>query len=116
MPRFFFAYRNYPMKKVYSAANVPEAYLVRDQLQHAGIEARVLNEHAIGALGDMPLASAYPQVWIERDHQSHHARQIIAEYESQRTDSQARHCFKCGESSPGQFDLCWNCAEPLRPT
>ncbi len=103
------------MKKIYTAANVPEAYLVRNLLQQAGIEALILNEHAIGALGDVPLASAYPQVWIDRDHQAHHARQVIDAYETSRSDSAARHCLRCGEVSPGQFDLCWNCTAPLGP-
>ncbi|MBL8521915.1 MAG: DUF2007 domain-containing protein [Betaproteobacteria bacterium] len=101
------------MKKIYAAANVPEAYLVRNLLINAGIEALILNEHSIGALGDVPLASAYPQVWIERDHQSDHARQLIDEYESRRSDARTQRCMKCGEDSPGPFDLCWNCAEPF---
>jgi hypothetical protein len=101
------------MKKIYTAANIPEAYLVRDLLQNAGVGARILNEHAIGALGDVPMACAYPQVWIERDHQEHHARQVIDDYESSRRDERVRVCTRCGESSPGPFDLCWNCAAPF---
>jgi hypothetical protein len=101
------------MKKVYAAANIPEAYLVRDLLINAGVESRILNEHASGALGDVPMESAYPQVWIERDHQEHHARQIIDRYESSRRDQRVRTCARCGESSPGPFDVCWNCAEPF---
>lgn len=98
------------MKQVYAAANVTEAYLVRDLLANAGIVSRIFNEHAMGALGDVPMGSAYPQVWIERDHQEHHARQVIDEYESRRRDDRVHVCLRCGESSPGPFDSCWNCS------
>ncbi|HEX4858371.1 MAG TPA: DUF2007 domain-containing protein [Usitatibacteraceae bacterium] len=101
------------MKKIYAATNLPEAYLVRDLLGNAGVVATILNEHAMSALGEVPVASAYPQVWIERDHQEGHARQVIAEYESRRKDETLRVCGKCGESSPGQFELCWNCSTPF---
>jgi Putative prokaryotic signal transducing protein len=113
VPRFFFAVKSASMKKIYSAANLPDAYMVRDLLRRAGIDARILNEHANAALGEMPMASAYPQVWIEQDHQGTHARQVIDEFEKHTVEGAGRICGKCGESSPGVFEICWNCSAPL---
>ena len=100
------------MKKIYVAGNLPEAYLVRDLLLQAGVAARVLNEHAAGALGELAMNSTYPQVWITQEHQLAHARALIADYE-RRPLSEAKFCAQCGENNPGEFDLCWSCGATL---
>ena len=101
------------MKRVYTAANLAEAHLVRDLLQQAGVAVHVFNEYAMAAMGDVPMGSAYPQVWISQLHQETHARSVIAEYEKRPLQTAVKNCFACGESSPGEFELCWNCGEPL---
>ena len=57
------------MKKIYSAATLPDAHLVRGLLGQAGIEAKVFNEKLQGGMGEIPFTHAYPEVWIidERD-------------------------------------------------
>ena len=101
------------MKRIYTAQNLPEAYLVRDLLTRAGVAAHVFNEHAMAAMGELALGSAYPQVWITQEHQEQHARAVIADYESRPASTSTRNCFSCGEQNPAEFDLCWNCAAPL---
>lgn len=101
------------MKKIYAAANVPEAYIVRDLLLHAGIAARILNEHAMSAMGEVPLGSAYPQIWIVQDHQEQHARSVLREYEQRANASGPRPCERCAEENPAGFELCWNCGVTL---
>ena len=101
------------MKRIYSAANLPEAYLVRDLLAHEGIAAHIFNENAIGALGDLPMAAAAPQVWITQQHQEQHARAIIARFELRVPDNASQQCSACNETNPGGFELCWNCNAAL---
>ena len=101
------------MKRVYTAANLAEAHLVRDLLQQAGVAVHVFNEYAMAAMGDVPMGSAYPQVWISQLHQEQHARSVISEYEKRPLQTAVKNCFACGEASPGEFELCWNCGEPL---
>lgn len=101
------------MKRIYTAANLPDAHLVRDLLQHAGIPAHIFNSHAMGALGDLPMGSAHPQVWITQLHQEAQARAVIAKYADRATVSVARACGTCQESNPGEFELCWNCGAEL---
>ena len=85
------------MKKIYSALNLAEAYLVRDLLMRAGVAAHVFNEHAMAAMGELALGSAYPQVWIVQLHQEHHARSVIADYETRPASTMVKTCAGCGE-------------------
>ena len=101
------------MKRIYNAANLPEAYLVRDLLVQAGVAAHVFNEHAMAAMGEVPFMSAYPQVWIAQLHQEQHARSVIAEFEKRPTHVAARICQACSENNPGGFEICWSCGAGL---
>ena len=101
------------MKRIYTAANLADAHLVRDLLQQAGIATHLFNEYAMAALGEVPMGSAYPQLWITQLHQERHARAVIADYEKRSPQTSVKHCFACGEISPGEFELCWNCGAAL---
>ena len=101
------------MKRIYTASNLPDAHLVRNMLEQAGIPAHIFNANAIGALGDLPMSASYPQVWIAQLHQETHARSIVAEYSRVAEPVEAKLCGACLESSPGEFELCWNCGGVL---
>ncbi len=101
------------MLKLYSAADLQEAYLILHQLNLAGIDARILNEHAQGALGEIPFTHAYPEVWLVDDADESRARKILADYESRGSMSATRECIACGESSPEGFEVCWHCGAPI---
>lgn len=101
------------MKRVYTASNLPDAHIVRDLLAHAGVPAHIFNANAMGALGDLPMSSAYPQVWITQLHQEQHARAVIAHYQRQETVTANKYCASCTEANPGEFDICWNCNATL---
>ena len=97
------------MKRIYTASNLPDAHLVRNMLEQAGIPAHIFNANAMGALGDLPMSAAYPQVWIAQLHQEAHARSVVAEYSRAAEPVEAKTCGACHEPSPGEFELCWNC-------
>lgn len=101
------------MKRIYTAVNLAEAYLVRDLLTHSGVVSHVFNQHAMAAMGELAPSSAYPQVWIAQEHQEQHARSVIADYETRPASTTTRPCFSCGEQNPDEFELCWNCSAPL---
>ena len=94
------------MRRVYQAAHLPEAYLVRDRLRAEGIAAEVYNEHAAGALGEIPFTHAYPEVWVA-DADWARARRLLAAPPA--GAGAAWTCARCGEDNPGSFDLCWHC-------
>ena len=86
---------------------------MRYLLQHAGIAVHICNEYAKAALSEVPMGSAYPQLWISQLHQEQHARAVNADYEQRPAQTTTKHCCACGETDPGEFELCWNCGAAL---
>jgi hypothetical protein len=101
------------MVRIYSAATLPDAHLVRGLLGQAGIEATVFNENLQGGLGEIPFTHAYPEVWIVDERDLHRAREVIRQIEQPAPGSGAAICPRCREGSPGHFQVCWNCGETL---
>lgn len=101
------------MQQLYSAGSLSEAYLLRGLLVRAGIEARVLNEFAGGALGELPFAEVTPSIWIEEERDFARARQIVESYENAVSVPGTTRCRNCGEESPNDFTICWNCQQPM---
>jgi hypothetical protein len=100
------------MKRVYTAPNLPDAHLLRELLQQAGIAAHVFNENAASLIGLVPITTAQPQVWIAQVHQEQHAKNVIADYQNRRAVATTWQCVQCTETNPGEFDVCWNCGQP----
>jgi Putative prokaryotic signal transducing protein len=101
------------MKKIYSAANLMEAQLMLDLLGHAGIEARLFNEHAQGGLGDIPFSQAYPEVWIMNDQEFERGKRLVSDYENSPLETGTVICSACAEENPRNFELCWHCGAGL---
>jgi hypothetical protein len=101
------------MIKIYSAANLPDAYLLAGLLGSEGIKARVLNANAHGGLGEIPVACTYPEIWIENPRDVERTRKIIERFEGPASSSASLVCRQCGEDNPTGFELCWNCLLPL---
>jgi hypothetical protein len=97
------------MKRLYAASNLPEAHLLRHLLWQAGIDARVHNENLSAALGEIPFPEVYPEIWIARDRDLLRATEILREYEGTAPDGISVNCARCGEESPPNFQICWNC-------
>lgn len=97
------------MKRAYTALNLPDAQLMADLLGREGIRARVFNQNAAGALGELPVDSAQPQVWVEDDHRLDEARRLIETFQTANIRSAPWTCRECNESNPDTFETCWNC-------
>ncbi len=109
------------MKRVYNAANLPDAHIVAGHLAGRGIRVRILNANASGAMGELPVDAAAPQLWVEDPRDEARAREAIEELHAQ-ASGPARRCPSCGEENPPAFDLCWSCGsglerpdDPVRP-
>lgn len=101
------------MRRLYDAADLPQAQLLIDRLAAAGIPARLFNENAQGGLGEIPFIAAYPQVWIEDEADWARARAVVERFERPVEPAPARRCPACGEENPGEFELCWSCGAVL---
>ncbi len=101
------------MFRFYVARQRYDAYLVADRLNQAGIRAHVFNEHTSSIVGDVPPDVAQPQVWLERECDRERAQVLLHSIEADGAAGGIRHCNVCGEDSPANFDLCWNCGRDL---
>jgi len=97
------------MKRVYSATNLQEAYLIAGLLQQSRIEVTIENENLQGAVGEIPFTHAYPEVHLVDERDEVLAKKIIAEYENSQTHLETIKCPRCGEENPANFSSCWAC-------
>ena len=100
------------MKRLCSTANLPEAHLLAGWLTQRGIRVRILNANAAGAMGEIPMDAAAPQIWLENPLEESRARAAIDEFRAP-ASGPARICPACGEENPPAFDLCWSCGKGL---
>ncbi len=98
------------MRAVYQASSLHEAQLLVDRLHELGIESYVKNEHLQGALGELPL-SLHPVICVVRDADYSRAREAAWDFEqaNRQDPGPDRRCSQCGETSPGNFQVCWKC-------
>ena len=101
------------MIRFYIARQRYDAWLVADRLNQAGIRAHVFNQHASSIVGDVPPEVAQPQVWLERECDRERAEIVLRDFETAGQAGGDLACRSCGESSPSNFDLCWNCGSSL---
>ncbi|MEQ1883039.1 MAG: DUF2007 domain-containing protein [Burkholderiales bacterium] len=102
------------MKKIYSAATLIEAHLVRDLLGHAGIDAMVLNENLQSIVGEIPVNQAGPEVWISNQREVRQALEVVRRMQSPVGAQAAIFCPGCHEENPRNFELCWKCLAELQ--
>jgi hypothetical protein len=100
------------VKRLYDALNRIDAFLLRDRLLHANIEAHVFNHHMEGVSGDVPFGVAGPQVWVD-DEDHDRARDVLAAFEAERRRTGSVACRHCGEENPATFELCWKCGAAI---
>jgi hypothetical protein len=77
-----------------------------------GIRVRILNANASGAIGELPVDAAAPQLWVEDPADEARAREVIEAFLlPQSGEPQA--CPACGEENPRNFETCWSCGAML---
>lgn len=101
------------MYRFYTARARFDAFLLADRLNQAGIRAHVFNQHASSIVGDVPADVAQPQVWLERESDRERATILLDRLADESRASGTLHCGACGEDSPANFDLCWQCGGSL---
>jgi hypothetical protein len=101
------------MIRFYTARYRYDAWLVADRLRQAGIRVHVFNQHASSIAGDVPVDHVVqPQVWLERESDRERAEIVLRDIEGATRQGNVE-CSACGEDSPANFDLCWNCGKGL---
>jgi len=97
------------VKRLYAAADLIEAQLLKDLLREAGIVTDIFNQNARSGTGEIPFTHAYPELWLKNDYDHQRARQIIDDYENTEIPSGVIFCRSCQEENPRNFASCWQC-------
>jgi len=96
------------MKRVYTAAHLPDAQMLVHALESHGVPARVFNETLQGGVGELP--HIYPEVWIDDESDWEEARSLVRRFDRNVTrNNGVIRCPHCHEDNPATFEICWQC-------
>ncbi len=101
------------MKRIFRAADLAQAYLAAGLLRQGGIEAIVLNQYALGGLGEIPFGEVYPELWVDDAVNVGRVHALLAPLESPEATTASVRCAGCGEENPATFASCWSCGHGL---
>ena len=100
------------MKRVFTASNQFDIYIIKDLLESREIACLVRGELLQGAIGELP-AQLFPELWIMDNSDEAAAKNIIQHY-AKSLESQAKdnwRCDNCNEMHPDSFTQCWSCGK-----
>ena len=96
--------------RIYSAPVLAQVAHMRQVLEMQGIECRIQGEYRSGAAGEIPLAEAWPELWVIDPAQVEEARRVVDEALQPPGPAQPDWtCPRCREVNEGQFGACWSC-------
>jgi hypothetical protein len=104
------------MFPVYHAKDLIDAELLLQRLADRGIPSALRNGLLQGLLGELPF-SIRPIVCVleERDQSAALLCVRDMEHALQAPELPDRICPDCGDTSPGNFEVCWKCRTELNP-
>ncbi|MFY0582847.1 hypothetical protein ACN28S_58910 [Cystobacter fuscus] len=92
---------------------VGEARLRAGLLSGSGFSVEVRGEALSPLSGEIPNTETWVELWLPEEEVAR-ARELEAEVEEGKEKAERIvDCPRCGEGSPGNFELCWNCEEEL---
>ena len=104
------------MREIFRHSELHRVTRYRDILKSAGIETLVRNENL--SVTDAPIPEFFPNLCVLNDEEFPRAVHVIKEHDRKMAEGSGINvtCPSCGEINPGNFDICFNCQEPLTPS
>ncbi len=102
------------MKKLYifNYSDRPQAGLLKEILEHEGIECVLRNDQLSSAIGEIPFIECYPELWVIDDEAFPRAQLFLESWlEGDSIIADPWVCPICGEEIEGQFGACWSCGK-----
>jgi len=96
------------MKMVYSNESPFLVNNTKNLIEAEGIKTFIKNEFSQGAMGEVSVFDAWPELWVFDDNDLSRAL-AIAESAQKATTEADWICPTCSEKNPASFDLCWHC-------
>ncbi|HYP23877.1 MAG TPA: DUF2007 domain-containing protein [Actinomycetota bacterium] len=107
------------MRHVYTGRDEMDAHFVKGLLEQEGIEAVVVGENLVSAVGTLPLsAQSLPHVSVRDEDETRAAAVVEAYRQTDRANADDAvadapratwKCANCGEAVEEQFTECWKC-------
>ena len=108
--------------EVYIAADTAQAHFLRNMLADAGIDARVIGGTVSSSLGLPAGVESAPSVLVHKSEEPL-ARELLTEWEKVHRQPHPEtepgagwQCPTCGELVEDDFELCWSCQTPRKPS
>jgi hypothetical protein len=100
--------------EVYAARDLADAYIVREMLAEAGVEATVMGEPLGMVAGKVPPLGVTPRIWV-RGEDADRARPLIEQHRQRAATrgSDGPFCYHCGEPVLPLAAECPNCGKGL---
>ena len=99
-------------KKIYSAENATEAYLIQGLLEQEYIESSLSGEGLSIAWGGLPTDVNQVEILVDEEKYAE-AVEIISNYEEilkhPAQNGKSWQCEECNKVNPNTFEICWNC-------
>lgn len=102
------------MKLLYTHPNRILVENARNIVENAGLETRLQNEFAGGAMGELAPINAWVELWVVQEQDYAKAKALLnsAFSPSEACDWQ---CPQCGEVNSSAFEVCWQCQSASPP-
>ena len=104
------------MRELFREQDITRVSYYKAVLEGYGIPTMIRNEYLTGSgLSDIPIPEFFPALCVMQDEDYVQAVKIIREHltANQKDADIEIVCVSCGETNPGNFDICWSCGNPV---
>lgn len=104
------------MKELFREKDFTRVAYYQSLLEAEGIPTMIRNQHlAMSGLTEIPIPEFFPALCVMREEDYERAMEIIrtAFVENAKGVDEEKVCKACGETCPGNFDVCWSCGSEL---
>lgn len=104
------------MKELFREKDITRVSYYKAVLEDRGIPTMIRNEYlTMSGLSDIPIPEFFPALCVMKDEDYLEAVAIIREQldANQKNADTEISCASCGETNPGNFELCWSCGNPI---
>ncbi len=96
------------MQLIFTHENIAQVGLIQSYLAEHEIASQMRNQHASSVMGEVAFFSVWPECWVA-DEDVVKALALLQALEAAPVSTEEWRCGDCGERSPANFAVCWNC-------
>jgi hypothetical protein len=104
------------MKELFRERDITRVHYFQGVLEENGIQTLIRNEFLTGSgVSEIPIPEFFPALCVLNDDDYVQAVAIIREHltANQKGAQTEIKCDFCGETNPGNFEICWSCGNSV---